>query len=846
MIEQINGLSSDDVIKRQKCDGYNEIPSQKRQSTFSIFVGVIKEPMLFLLIAAGSIYVLLGEMQDALMLGAFVCVVIGITFYQERKTERALEALRDLSSPRAFVVRDGMQITVPGRDVVCDDIVVLREGTRIPADAVVISSAHLHVDESLLTGESVPVRKIVWDGMAVRSQPGGDDLPFVFSGTMVTQGHAMVRVTHIGPQTEIGKIGAALQSIEEEEMLLTKETRILVRNFAIVGIFLCIVILGMYGMFYENWTQGILSGLSLSMALLPEEFSVVLVVFLAIGAWRMSRHHVLVRHSAAIETLGAATVLCVDKTGTLTLNEMRCSCIAVDADLHDLSMDQNSAVPEKYHELLHYALLASQHDPFDPIEKEIHRTCDQILHVKDVHLDTQWKLLREYPLSKNLLALSHVWMSSDGHTCIVAAKGAPEAIIDLCHMDGAQSAEVLNRVEQMSHRGLRVLGVARAYAECPDLAQDQHDYTYEFIGLIGFVDPVRSSVARSVQECYAAGIRVIMITGDYPGTAQYVAREIGLQRADAYITGPEIAQIDRDTLANRISDVNIFSRVVPEQKLAIIDALKMRGEIVVMTGDGVNDAPALKSAHIGVAMGKRGTDVAREASDIVLLDDHFLSIVQAVKMGRRIFDNLKKAISYIFSVHVPIAGISLIPVLFHLPIVLFPAHIAFLELIIDPACSVVYESEKAEKGIMRRKPRDLSKRIMDRPTFTLSLLQGMSVLLAVVVVYVLAIHWQFGEDKIRTITFVTLVLGNLMLIVTNLAQCKSFVQTLHNGNKALRYILIGTVGSLGVVLYMPFFRDVFHFDVLYARDIVVSFCAAAGSIVWFEVYKRMFRRSCAA
>ncbi|MFA5986263.1 MAG: cation-translocating P-type ATPase [Parcubacteria group bacterium] len=841
MSEQIMGLTVQEAKERLAQEGFNELPSQRKQSAFSIFIGVIKDPMLFLLIAAGGVYLFLGEVEDALMLSAFVCVVVGITFYQERKTERALEALRDLSSPRASVVRDGVQYTVAGREVVRDDIVVLREGARVPADAVVVSSAHLYIDESLLTGESISVRKSEWDGKEKLGQPGGDGLPFVFSGTMVTQGHALVRVTRIGVNTEIGKIGVSLQSIVEEEMLLKKETRILVRNFAIVGMVMCAGVLVAYGIYYHDWIRGVLSGLSLSMALLPEEFSVVLVVFLAIGAWRMSRKRVLVRKSAAIETLGAATVLCVDKTGTLTLNEMRLASVVIDQEIMDLDVFDIKEMPEKYHALLKYSLLASHHDPFDPIEKEIHRVCN-ILSYGDVHLDDRWTLVREFPLSKELLALSHVWMLAGTNAHIVAAKGAPEAIIELCHMDHMHGEDVLKKVDAMSQKGLRVLGVAKATVDHSDRIQDQHDYAYEFVGLIGFVDPVRPSVAQAVQECYTAGIRVIMVTGDYPGTAQFVAQKIGLRNVGEHMTGQDLAQCDRATLQMRIRDVNIFTRVVPDQKLAIVEALKANGEIVVMTGDGVNDAPALKSAHIGVAMGRRGTDVAREASDIVLLDDHFLSIVEAVKMGRRIFDNLKKAISYIFSVHIPIAGISLIPVIFHLPVVLFPAHIAFLELIIDPACSVVYESEKAEKGIMKRNPRNLKKRLLDRSTFVISLLQGLGVLIAALVVYFLALHWHFSEEKIRTITFVTLVFGNLMLIVTNLAQYKNFMQILGNGNKALKYILISAAFFLLVILYTPFLRNIFHFSALKVNEILLSLCVAIVSIAWFEIYKRFMQK----
>ncbi len=841
MMKEINGLTAHEAKIRLEQEGFNELPSQKKRSAISIFLSVVRDPMLFLLIAAGAIYLVLGEAQDALLLLTFVFVVVGITFYQEKKTERALEALKDLSSPRAFVVRDGMQQTIAGREVVREDIVVLREGVRVPADATVISSTNLSVDESLLTGESMPVRKNDWDGHVQLTQPGGDDLPFVFSGTMVIQGHAMVRVTHIGLDTEIGKIGVSLQSIEEEEMLLKKETGRLVRMFAIVGLILCTGVLIIYGLLYGDWIQGTLSGLSLSMTMLPEEFSVILVIFLALGAWRMSAKHVLVRRSTAVETLGAATVLCVDKTGTLTLNSMQLNCIMADNEFVDITSHVAKKIPEKYFELLNYSLLASQRDPFDPIEKEIWTTCDAFLSERD-RMCTHWELSREFPLSKELLALSHVWISPDKMSCIAAAKGAPEAIADLCHFDDESKDNMMEKVRIMSEKGLRILGVAKAVVDCPDEANIQHDYTYEFVGLLGFLDPVRPSVSDAVAECYQAGMRIIMITGDYPGTAQFVARKIGLKKADVYITGSELTQYDHAELCSRIKDVNIFTRVVPEQKLAIVNALKANGEIVVMTGDGVNDAPALKSAHIGVAMGRRGTDVAREASDLVLLDDNFSSIVKAVQMGRRIFDNLKKAIAYIFSVHIPIAGVALIPVIFHWPIVLFPAHIAFLELIIDPACSIVYESEKSEKGIMNRPPRNLTESLFSKKTFFISLLQGASILIVVLGVYGLALHWGFSEEKTRSITFTTLVFGNLMLIITNLSQKNNFTQTLRNGNKALGYILSGTFFGLLMLIYTPFLRSVFHFDILHVEDLLLSMSAAFFGVLWFEIYKMIMHK----
>ncbi len=791
--ENVTGLSEEEASELLKKEGYNELPSQKKQSLLSILLSVLKEPMLLLLLGAGTIYLLLGEVKDAIILLLFVFVVVGITFNQERKTERALEALKNLSSPRALVIRDGKQKRIPGREVVKGDFMILREGDRVPADGVVLSCTNLLVDESLLTGESLAVRKSESSGLVQSlqpGQPGGDDLPFVYSGTLVVQGHGIARVSSIGINTEMGKIGKALGTIAEEDSLLKKETALIIKNFAIFGGILCILIVVVYGLTRGDWLHGLLAGLSLSMALLPEEFSVVLLVFLSMGAWRLSKRNVLVRRMPAVETLGSATVLCVDKTGTLTQNRMILNSLYAGDEYCEI--DKEKCLLEKFHELLEFSCLASQQDPFDPLEKEIKKNTEKFLPDHgDIH--REWKISREYPLSKNLLALSNVWECNDSRKYVIAAKGAPEAIFDLCHLSEAEREELLSHVQEMANRGLRLLGVAKASFREDSLPEKQHDFEFEFIGLLGFVDPVRPSVAQSVKECYTAGIRVIMITGDYPGTAQHIARQIGLKDTDKYITGPELSKMSEDELAEKIKTTNIFARVVPEQKLAIVNALKLNGEVVAMTGDGVNDAPALKSAHIGIAMGERGTDVARESASIVLLNDDFFSIVAAVRLGRRIFDNLKKAISYIFSVHMPIAGLAVFPILFNLPLVLLPAHIAFLELIIDPACSTVFEAEPEEKNIMNRPPRNLQERMFGRKNLALSLVQGTSMLAGVIAVFLYALHVGKGEVDARTLTFATLVISNLTLIVANLSWSQSIIKTLFSDNKALRYVVGGAL-----------------------------------------------------
>ena len=795
---------------------------------------------MFLLLVAGLIYLFLGEVKDALILLVFVFVVVGITFNQQRKTERALDALKSLSSPRALVIRDREQKRIPGREVVKGDILILREGDRIPADGVVLFCANLLVDESLLTGESLAVRKSESTGLISLQpgQPGGDDLPFVYSGTLVIQGHGVAQVSATGIRTEMGKIGKALGTIAEEDSLLKKETALIVKNFAIVGGILCALVVVVYGLTRGDWLHGLLAGLSLSMALLPEEFSVVLLIFLSMGAWRMSKRNVLVRRMPAIETLGSSTVLCVDKTGTLTLNKMILSSIY--SGNESCEIDKNECLLEKFHELLEFGYLASQQDPFDPLEKEIKKSTEKFLpDHEDIH--REWKLIREYPLSKNLLALSNVWESNDHRKHVVATKGAPEAIFELCDLNEAEKEKMLSQVQKMADKGLRLLGVAKASFQDDSLPEKQHDFEFEFIGLLGFVDPVRPEVAQSVKECYTAGLRVIMITGDYPGTAQHIARQIGLKDPEKYITGPELASMQKEELAEKIKTTNIFARVVPEQKLLIVNALKLNGEVVAMTGDGVNDAPALKSAHIGIAMGERGTDVARESASIVLLNDDFSSIVASVRLGRRIFDNLKKAIGYIFSVHMPIAGLALFPILFNLPLVLLPAHIAFLELIIDPACSTVFEAEPEEKNIMNRPPRNLQERMFGRKGLALSLLQGTSMLAGVIVVLLYALYMGKGDVEVRTLTFATLVVANLTLIVANLSWSQSIIKTLHSENKALRYVLVGALSGLLLVLYVPALRNLFRFSVMHVDDLLIVFVVGILSIAWLRLLKSKIR-----
>ncbi len=838
------GLSEEEAAERLRRDGYNELPAAKPKRLRTIALQVVEEPMILLLLATGGLYLILGDRREALMLLGFVFVIMGITFYQTRKTERTLEALRDLTSPRALVIRSGEQRRIAGREVVRGDLVLLSEGDRVPADGILLSAVNLSVDESLLTGESVPVRKNEWDGKRKRTAPGGEDLPFVFASTLVIRGRGTLRVEAIGPTTEVGKIGKALQRAVPEQTLLQKETGRLVRILAGVGLFLCFVVVVVYGLTRGDWLGGFLAGLTLAMATLPEEFPVVLMVFLALGAWRISRQRVLTRSVPAIETLGAATVLCVDKTGTLTFNRMSVDRLDVDGKYYDAKESGRPPLPELFHELALFGLLASQQDPFDPVERAIIRFAKESFgEVERPYRD--WRLIREYPLSSQLLAMSQIWETPEGTIAAVAAKGAPEAIFDLSHLSATETALLSSRVGEMASKGLRLLGVAKGNFRAEEspgaFPEKQHEISFTFLGLIGLADPIRPTVPPALRQCAEAGIRVVMITGDYPVTAQSIARQIGLAPAENVLTGAELDAMNDRTLQERLKTTHLFARVVPEQKLRLVEALKAGGEVVAMTGDGVNDAPALKSAQIGIAMGGRGTDVAREAADLVLLDDDFSSIVGAIEVGRRIFDNLQKAMVYILAIHIPIAGLSLIPVIFQWPLILLPVHIVFLELIIDPACSVIFEAEPAEADVMRRPPRDRKRPLFDRSFLSLSLWQGVGVLLIAVGVFAVSFFHNGGEKQARALTFTTLVFANLGLIFANRSRSKMIFQTFGVRNPALWMVVMGAILFLGLTLFVPTLRDLFQFNQLRPLDLAVSGTAGILSVLWCEGLKSVQR-----
>jgi len=827
------GLSANEAKARLNAEGFNELPSANRRSVVRLILDVLREPMLLLLLAGGAIYFALGDLGEAVLLLVFASLSVIITVVQEARTERVLESLRDLTSPRALVIRDGERVRIAGREVVRGDLIVLSEGDRVAADATVVQCDDLLLDESLLTGESVPVRKLGRSGTeAGPPRTGGDDLPFVFSGTLVVRGSGIAEVTSTGIRTEIGKIGQSLRSLETETPRLQLQTRRLVTMFAIAsGVVIAATVL-LYGLYRGGWLEGVLAGIALGMSMLPEEFPVVLTVFLAMGAWRISQARVLTRRASAIESLGAATVLCTDKTGTLTQNRMTVARLVLP---DGTECAPGPAIAPATSVLIETGALACAPQPFDPMERA--------LRALDPDAGTGRRIARSYGLRPDLLVMSNAWRSTD-NACIVAAKGAPETIGVLCRMSTGEFAELQSCVDTLAREGLRVLGVARADADPDRLPESQRDFPFRFCGLIGFADPLRPEVKDAVAECRSAGIRVVMITGDYPATASAIARQAGLDHA-RILTGAEIETLDDDELARAAQKQTAFARIAPDQKLRIVTALKRDGEIVAMTGDGVNDAPSLKAAHIGIAMGGRGTDVAREASSIVLIDDDFGSIVKAIRLGRRIYDNLRKAMSFILAVHVPIAGLALLPLLTGLPLLFGPVHIAFLEMIIDPVCSLVFEAETEERDVMQRPPRSPDEPLLPKALLIWSGLQGVLALILAGGVMLTANAWGMPENEVRALTFFSLVLVIVSLIFVNRSFTSSLREAFLRPNRALIFIIVFVVAVLTLSIAWPSAASLFRFGPLHADDIAVTVGAAAVSLVLLEVSKYPLRRALA-
>ncbi len=828
------GLDAATAARRLRDEGPNELGVSQRRGLRDMAWDVVTEPMFLLLLGAGAIYLAMGDAQEALILLGFVIIIMALTVLQERRSDQALTALRDLSSPRARVLRDGVALRIAGREVVREDVLMLAEGDRVPADGQVLEAHELATDESMLSGESEPVAK----------RSDGDA---VFAGTLVVGGQGLVRVTAVGRQTELGRIGQSLQQIGLQGSPLRDEMSRLTRRLLWIGMALCLLLVGLLWALRGDALQALLAGITLAMGVLPQELPVIMIVFLALAARRLAVQQVLTRRLNAIETLGQTTVLCVDKTGTLTHNRMAvATLVAGDAEL-DVTALPDGALPEPFHALLEYAVLASEIAPHDPMELAFHRLASQQLGPTEHFLHPQWTLAREYELSPELLAMSHLWRSAAPAAPhdVVASKGAPEAIMALCRLSEARREQLAAQAARLADRGLRVLAVARGrHARDAAWPALQQDFDFEWLGLVGLADPLRPEVPAAVAQCQRAGIRVVMITGDHPRTARAIADQAGITSARV-LSGDEMQGLDAAALAATLREVSVYARVKPQQKLALVEALKAQGEVVAMTGDGVNDAPALKAAHIGIAMGQRGTDVAREAASLVLLQDDFASIVGAIADGRRTFANLRQAMVYTLAVHVPIVGLALLPALFGLPLLLAPLHIAFLELVIAPTCSLVFEAEPGAADLMTQPPRRSGAALLARRHVLLSLLQGGLVTALSVGLYIWVLSLGLAQGSANTAAFIALVTANAALILPSRSARSGWRHLRQGLTPAAAWVLGGTLLALTLITTLPPLSRAFGFAALPPALWGAAVAAGLAMIAAFQMVKQRLGRGAA-
>lgn len=790
------GLSAENAACRLKTDGPNTLSASQTRNWLQILLEVLREPMFLLLLAAGSLYFVMGEPNEGFLMMGFVLIIMAVTMVQERRTERVLESLRELASPRAVVIRDGLQQRISGTEVVNGDLLLLSEGDRIPADALVVESHELAVDESLLTGESGWVPKLEV------SQP-------VFAGTLVVRGQGLAQVTATGVLTRFGQIGKSLTEVALEASPLRRQIEKLTLQLAWVGAALSVMLAGVSLWRTGSWVDSGLSGITLAMAVLPQEFPVMMIVFFALGARRLARSGTLTRRLNAIETLGKTTVLCVDKTGTLTENRMTLAALQVNGQTQKIAELNGQPLAAHFHELLEYAILSCEQDPHDPMEQALHRFAADHPEIAS-RLHPAWALVREYELSPELMAMTHLWREPEAQHDVVAAKGAPEAIAALCHLEGEALAALNLAAEALAEQGMRVLGVARARHPVEERWPSmQHDFDYEYLGLVGLIDPVKPDVPGAIAECHEAGIRVVMVTGDHPVTAKAIAAQVG------------------------IAACHVYARVTPQEKFKIVESFKAAGDVVAMTGDGVNDAPALKAAHIGIAMGQRGTDVAREAASLVLMNDAFGSIVAAIRSGRLITQNLQQALKYTLAIHMPIIVLSVLPVLFGMPLLLLPVHIAFLELVFNPTCSLVFEAEPASDDLMLRPPVPQHQPLLAMSDVFRSLLLGTGLGGILMGVDAWLLSQGMNAAEMRGLVFTAMVSLNIGLVIY-------FRRTyLLRGFSRIGWWTLGlTLLSLGLVMFTPILASLFVFQ---TPSFTVWIATVFLCLMPFRVF-RMMRR----
>ncbi|MDE3183341.1 MAG: cation-translocating P-type ATPase [Bacteroidota bacterium] len=825
----IKGLSDEQVLLSGKQHGKNELDQSSKSPFIAALLDTLKEPMLILLFAAGILYLISGDKGDAIFMLSAIVLVSAISLYQDSRSRHALAALKQLSQPQTKVIRNGIISSISSKEVVVDDAFIVEEGSMITADAEIIYSNDFTVNESILTGESLAVEKFVNEDNKI------------FSGTLVSSGMAIARVTKVGNATELGRIGRSLKEIKEEETPLQLQIRNFVKKMAIIGLIVFLIVWVFNFFQSRSLVNSLLKALTLAMSVLPEEIPVAFTTFMALGAWRLMKMGIIVKQTKTVETLGSATVICVDKTGTITQNKMQLAGLYVFEKDH-LYMDSQED-KEAVLDLITTAMWASEPLPFDPMEKALHEAYKGIVSTDE---RPGYKMVHEYPLAGRPPMMTHLFENKNGNR-VIAAKGAAEKVLSVCELTEVEKAKIVSQEQALSAQGYRVLGVAHASFSGNDFPKEQENFNFQFIGLVSFYDPPKKNMAAVFESFYKAGISVKIITGDNKATTETIAQQVGFRGAEDALDGAELMNFSDQELQENVMRINIFTRMFPEAKLKIITALKKSQQIVAMTGDGVNDAPALKAANIGIAMGEKGSDIAKSASSLVLADDDLGKMVDAIAMGRRIYSNLKKAIQYIISIHIPIILMVLLPLVLGwvYPAVFTPVHVIFLELIMGPTCSIIYENEPIEANLMQQKPRSFTNTFLSWKELQLSILQGLVITAGTLGIYQFAVSKGYDEEQTRTMVFTTLVIANIFLSLVNRSFYYSLFTTLRYKNYLLILIIFVTILMLALMISIPGIISFFKFEKLLFNQLLVCILVGFVSVIWIEVYK-YFKRLKAA
>lgn len=820
--KNLKGLTTEQLLDSRKKYGYNLVKHDNKNTWYQMLFEILKEPMLLLLIAVAIIYFIVGDYSEAFfMLGAIIAVS-GISFYQDNRSKKALEALVKLNEPLSTVIRDNLVIEIPTNEIAVGDLYLTEEGRMINADGEIVYSSDFSVNEASLTGESFSVFK---------SSESEDN--HIYSGTIVVSGLAVIRVIHIGNETKLGKIGQSIADIEEVPSPLQIQITKFVKGMAFIGIAVFLLIFAFS--FYKsgNFISSLLGGLTLAMSILPEEIPVAFTTFMALGAWKLMQQGVIIKKSSVVETLGSTTVICTDKTGTITENTMHLKSL-YDFKSNQTFDEQQFHSPELF-ELIHFAMWSSEPVPFDPMEKTIHKIYEQ---TQSNDLRNTFKMIHEYPLEGKPPMMTHIF-ENEAKERIIATKGAPEAILAVCNLSVEQTKLLRELINSFGSQGYRVLGVAKSNFEGTHFFDKQQDFPFEFLGFTVFYDPPKRDIQAVFDKIYKAGIKVKVITGDNAETTAAIANQAGIANITPAINGPDIVHHNQDELIALSRKTTLFTRMFPEAKLAMVNALKKDGEVVAMLGDGVNDAPALKAAHIGVAMGSKGTEIAKAAAALVITNDDLDKLIVGIAAGRRIYVNIKKAIQYIISIHIPIILTVSLPLFLGwvYPNIFTPIHVIFFELIMGPTCSIVYENEPMEKNTMLQKPRKLTETFLNWRELSISIIQGLVITAGVLFTYQYSLHLGNNENFTRTMVFTTLIFANIFLSLVNRSFVYSVFDSLKNKNNLFPLVIGITLVLLFSIIYIPVFASFFQVTQIGLAEIGISFFIAAVSVLWFEVYK---------